>query len=180
MSTPVIDWTYVRRVALLASRHLPAHLDRDDLVQEANIAAWQAADRYDEAFGVPFNSFLAVRVRGAVTDYARFWQHTRRRVKAVVVSLNEPAWAGDGELIDTLPDATPTVDIDLRDGVAGQLARFNVTTRRVLGEYFMIGRTMKAIGVDLGLCEARISQIITRDIERMRNMPSWQRLADVA
>jgi DNA-directed RNA polymerase specialized sigma subunit len=44
----------------------------------------------------------------------------------------------------------------------------------------MIGRTMKAIGVDLGLCEARISQIITRDIERMRNMPSWQRLADIA
>lgn len=192
MTAPAIDYDYVRRLTLMVSRHLPPHLDRDDLIQEANIAAWQAADRFDESFGVPFDGYLAIRIRGAVTDYVRFWQHSRRTVRATLVSINEPVWAGGeefGELADNLADDSVPVDdsaaieIDLRDmhdRVARQLVRLNATTRWVLEEYFMKNRSMKSIGLDLDLTEGRVSQMITRDLQRMRNMPSWQRLAEAA
>ncbi len=185
MTAPDIDWGYVERLVRMACRHLPAHVDRDDIGQEANIAAWRAAGRFDATFGVPFEVFLAIRVRGAVRDVIRTNLPTVTRSGAPrpkMVSLNEPLRNGSGtehgELADTVAwEDDGTAVLDLRDAVTEALARLDSRTRILLEEYLLHGRTMRDVGIDLGLSEAGVSLALTRACTRLRRIPSWQQIA---
>jgi RNA polymerase sigma factor (sigma-70 family) len=181
--TPAIDWGFVRSVVRMATRHLPAHVDRDDIVQEASIAALRAADRYDPTRGVPFENFLAIRIRGVVRDYIRdhlapMSRNGHQRLRTV--SLNEPRTNSDGddgtEYVDAL-SVEDDFDLDLRDGVARELARLDVRTRAFVVEYWMKDRSMRAVGADWDVGEARVSQVLTATRGLLRDDPAWQELA---
>src|SRR4051794_12747425 len=47
---------------------LPAHIGRDDLTSAGMAALVLSAQSYDEARGVPFARFAAIRIRGALVD----------------------------------------------------------------------------------------------------------------
>ena len=74
----------VERIAQQMSRRLPASVDPHDLAQAGLAGLFQAIERYDDSRGVPFRSFLALRVRGAIRDELRASDHLTRRLRCRV------------------------------------------------------------------------------------------------
>ncbi len=66
---------------------VPAHVNRDDLASAAMYALAAAARNFDPSLGVPFPSYAALRIRGAITDELRAmdWasRDSRRRSREV-------------------------------------------------------------------------------------------------
>jgi RNA polymerase sigma factor for flagellar operon FliA len=50
---------------------LPASVDRDDLVSEAQIGLIDAINRFDPGKEVKFETYASIRIRGAIVDYLR-------------------------------------------------------------------------------------------------------------
>ena len=61
----------VRRIAGAMVRHLPSHVDKDELVSLGYMGLVEAQRRFDPSRGVPFGAFAAMRVRGAMIDWLR-------------------------------------------------------------------------------------------------------------
>jgi len=61
----------VNHVVFQVAVHFPRHVDRDELARAGALGLVEAARRYDEARGVPFNRFAAQRIRGAIIDGVR-------------------------------------------------------------------------------------------------------------
>jgi RNA polymerase sigma factor for flagellar operon FliA len=61
---------------------VPAHVHRDDLVSAGMYALTLAAQGFDPARGVPFASFAALRIRGALTDELRAMDWASRAVRS--------------------------------------------------------------------------------------------------
>lgn len=65
---------YLPLVRLHAGRlalGLPAHVNRDDLLQAGMLGLLEALQRFDPTSGVKFESFAALRIRGAMLDELR-------------------------------------------------------------------------------------------------------------
>src|SRR4051812_23188654 len=63
-------------------RRLPAHVHRDDLVSAGLAALASAAKTFDPDRGIPFGTFAAVRIRGALLDELRGQDWASRSVRA--------------------------------------------------------------------------------------------------
>jgi RNA polymerase sigma factor FliA len=63
-------------------RRLPSHVHRDDLVSAGMAALATAATSYDPDRGVPFGSFAASRIRGALLDELRSMDWASRSVRS--------------------------------------------------------------------------------------------------
>ena len=61
---------------------VPAHVHRDDLVSAGMYALTLAAQSFDPSRGVPFASFAALRIRGALTDELRAMDWASRAVRS--------------------------------------------------------------------------------------------------
>jgi RNA polymerase sigma factor FliA len=67
--------------------HFPRHVDRDDLARAGALGLVEAARRYDEERGVPFERFAAQRIRGAILDAARAADWAPRSVRTLARRL---------------------------------------------------------------------------------------------
>lgn len=84
----------VARIAARLGSRLPAHLDRADLVSSGTLGLLDALTRFDPAAGTPFETYAAVRIRGAMLDEVRaaggaprsYWAK-RREVDRVATAL---------------------------------------------------------------------------------------------
>jgi len=74
----------VHHVVFQVAVHFPRHVDRDELARAGALGLVEAARRYEEARGVPFNRFAAQRIRGAIIDAVRSadWAPRSVRVQA--------------------------------------------------------------------------------------------------
>lgn len=72
----------VRRVVASMAAHYPRHCDRDDLVAAGTLGLVEAAQRFDPSRGVPFESWAALRVRGAVVDAVRALDFAPRALRS--------------------------------------------------------------------------------------------------
>ena len=61
----------VKHVVFQVAVHFPRHVDREELVRAGALGLVEAARRYDESRGVPFERFPAQRIRGATSDSVR-------------------------------------------------------------------------------------------------------------
>src|SRR6187200_1925040 len=61
----------VRHIVFQVAVHFPRHVDREELARAGTLGLVEAAQRYDEARGVPFQRFAAQRIRGAILDAVR-------------------------------------------------------------------------------------------------------------
>ena len=75
----------------LAAGSLVPGLDLDDLAQDGMLGLIDAAERFDEARGVPFETFAERRVRGAMLDALRrgAWPRTDRRRRREIDAARE-------------------------------------------------------------------------------------------
>jgi RNA polymerase sigma factor for flagellar operon FliA len=71
----------VKHVVLQVAVHFPRYVDRDELARAGALGLVEAAQRYDESRGVPFDRFAARRIRGAILDSVRAADWAPRSVR---------------------------------------------------------------------------------------------------
>lgn len=64
-----------------ALSRVPGHVSRDELASAGMLALVLAAQRYDDAQGVPFTAYASTRIRGAITDELRGMDWASRSVR---------------------------------------------------------------------------------------------------
>src|SRR6476620_3361071 len=77
----------VRHVVFQVAVNFPRHVDREELATAGALGLVEAARRYDEARGVPFDRFAAQRIRGAILDAVRAADWAPRSVRTLARKL---------------------------------------------------------------------------------------------
>ena len=78
----------VNHIVFQVAVHFPRHVDRDDLARAGALGLVEAARRFDESKGVPFERFAAQRIRGAIIDAVRAADWAPRSVRALARRLD--------------------------------------------------------------------------------------------
>lgn len=165
--------------------------EREDLVSAGVIGLIDAVDRFDHARGVPFEAFARARIQGAVIDELRrldgrtrtFWKHVREgtaqedslpaalSLDRLIAEGTEPA-AGDM--------TTSLLEQDLYNDVGIALMTLPRRERSVLQRYYGAARTLREIGREMGVSEARVCQLHARAIAQLRRMLTMREVAFAA
>jgi RNA polymerase sigma factor for flagellar operon FliA len=77
----------VRHIVFQVAVHFPRHVDRDELARAGALGLVEAARRFDESRGVPFDRFAAQRIRGAILDAVRAADWAPRSVRTLARKL---------------------------------------------------------------------------------------------
>lgn len=221
---PVVQnyFNLVQAIANRIKRHLPSHVDVEDLVQTGMIGLIEACSRYDSTRLVDFSSYANSRITGAILDelrkfdtcsrqdrkVARQAEEARHRLRAE--SGAEPSRAEiagavglglaeyertlyrleagkqspssltdrDAEFSDEVdsipsPDQTPFEFCSRREDLKllrAHIERLKPRQRQVLQLHYFAEMGLKEIGAQMGVGEARISQIHKQAITELRRM----------
>src|SRR3954465_15279277 len=79
----------VKHIVFQVAVHFPRHVDRDELARAGALGLVEAARRYDESRGVPFDRFAAQRIRGAILDAVRAADWAPRSVRNLARKLEQ-------------------------------------------------------------------------------------------
>ena len=77
----------VKHIVLQVAVHFPRHVEREELARAGALGLVEAARRYDESRGVPFDRFAAQRIRGAILDAVRAADWAPRSVRTLARRL---------------------------------------------------------------------------------------------
>jgi len=77
----------VKHIVFQVAVHFPRHVDRDELARAGALGLVEASRRYDADRGVPFQSFAAQRIRGAILDAVRAADWAPRSVRTLARRL---------------------------------------------------------------------------------------------
>jgi RNA polymerase sigma factor for flagellar operon FliA len=77
----------VKHIVFQVAVHFPRHVEREELARAGALGLVEAARRYDEARGVPFERFAAQRIRGAILDAVRAADWAPRSVRVLARKL---------------------------------------------------------------------------------------------
>lgn len=103
----------VRHVLAGVAAHFPRHADREELAQAASLGLVEAAARYDEQRGVPFDRWASLRIRGAILDAVRALDFAPRTLRAASREVE----AARSDLTATLGRQPSSEDIARRLGI---------------------------------------------------------------
>jgi RNA polymerase sigma factor for flagellar operon FliA len=78
----------VNHIVFQVAVHFPRHVDRDELVRAGALGLVEAARRFDNSKGVPFQRFAAQRIRGAIIDAVRAADWAPRSVRSLARRLD--------------------------------------------------------------------------------------------
>lgn len=77
----------VKHIVFQVAVHFPRHVEREELARAGALGLVEAARRYDEERGVPFDRFAAQRIRGAILDAVRAADWAPRSVRSLARKL---------------------------------------------------------------------------------------------
>ncbi len=95
----------VKHIVFQVAVHFPRHVDRNELARAGALGLVEAARRYDDSRGVPFERFAAQRIRGAILDAVRAADWAPRSVRTLARRLE----AAEQQLANEL-GRIPSVD----------------------------------------------------------------------
>lgn len=162
---------HLYRVPQIASRMMrklpPGHVEKADLIGAGNLRLVECSARFDESRGVPFGCFAALNIQGAMLDFCRAqdlltrtergrgdtWE---RRNVDLDCAVREQAREGRPSEIETNCDLEVLLDL------------VRPRDRYAVEQYFLVGRTLKAIAGDLDIHESRVCQIVKQAVKTMR------------
>lgn len=78
----------VNHIVFQVAVHFPRHVDREELARAGALGLVEAAQRFDESKGVPFQRFAAQRIRGAIIDAVRAADWAPRSVRSLARRLD--------------------------------------------------------------------------------------------
>src|SRR5947207_6174321 len=79
----------VNHVVLQVAVHFPRYVARQELARAGALGLSEAARRFDESRGVPFDRFAARRIRGAILDSVRAADWAPRSVRTLGRKLEQ-------------------------------------------------------------------------------------------
>lgn len=79
----------VRHIVFQVAVHFPRHVDREELARAGALGLVEAARRFDESRGVPFDRFAAQRIRGAILDAVRAADWAPRSVRNLARKMEQ-------------------------------------------------------------------------------------------
>jgi RNA polymerase sigma factor FliA len=95
----------VEQIVVQVAVNFPRHVDRGELVRAGVLGLVEAAHRFEDSRGVPFDRFAARRIRGAILDAVRAADWAPRSVRA----MSRRADAAEQKLASDL-GRVPSVD----------------------------------------------------------------------
>lgn len=78
----------VNHIVFQVAVHFPRHVDREELARAGALGLVEAAQRFDDSKGVPFQRFAAQRIRGAIIDAVRAADWAPRSVRSLARRLD--------------------------------------------------------------------------------------------
>ncbi len=173
---PVAGMTLVRQIAASVARRLPSHVDRDELVSLGALGYAEARVRFDASRGVPFAGFAAMRIRGAILDGLRavdtLSRGDRKRAKADAAPTAPRVVNDEAEVDAAVAEQDDAADLLQREEMLEELRvaldKLPERDRYILSRHFFDDVPMRAIGIELGVTESRISQIVSGAVGRLR------------
>jgi RNA polymerase sigma factor for flagellar operon FliA len=168
----------VLRVVRQLARRLPANVQRDDLVAAGICGLVDSLRRNGGDGGAAFAWYARTRIRGAIFDELRAQDWLSRRARASTetpasfVSFEEVTSTDEGRL-GLAASVDPSEDIEARSqqrALARALERLPERERTVVARYYFEGMKLKDIGAELGVSEPRISQLLARALDRLRDL----------
>jgi RNA polymerase sigma factor FliA len=172
----------VLRVVRQLARRLPANVQRDDLIAAGICGLVDSLRRNGGDGGAAFAWYARTRIRGAIFDELRAqdWLSRRARAatvpgeaKASFVSFEEVASNDEEVRLGLAGCVDPSEMIEARSqqrALARALERLPERERTVVARYYFEGVKLKDIGAELGVSEPRISQLLARALERLRDL----------
>lgn len=184
--------SYIPLVKYIAGRlaiGLPSFIDYDDLVSLGLYGLLQALERFDTTKGVKFETFAFPRIKGAITDGLRKMNPIKGKgidylSQEEVLGTNEEFFNEQNsysttlwDLIDINRDLTsdPQYQIEIQETkriLSEAIERLPEKEKLVISLYYYEGLTLKEISQVLGLTPARISQLHSKAIRRLRGFLS--------
>lgn len=175
----VVDNIYLaNRLAYKAFKQMPPWIDLDDVKSEALIGLVQAAQRFDPAKGANFQTFATIRIKGAILDFQRSEDTVSRQQRKQIkqgtlltqqVTIEQWPVTENGDDVE-FPDCKPDTLQDFNIDLIKALAKLTDREKRVLVSYFFEGIPMHQIGKQEGICESRISQLMSAIINKLRGI----------
>jgi len=106
----------VKHVLGRVAAHLPAHVDRGDLLEAGTVGLIDAADRFDPARNVRFHTYAMTRIRGAMLDALRADDWLPRSVRSELVRVARAS----AELEQEVHRSPTSAEICHRTGLAAE------------------------------------------------------------
>jgi RNA polymerase sigma factor for flagellar operon FliA len=175
----------VHQVVGQLCRRLPANVQRDDLLSAGVFGLVDSLCRRGGDDGDGFEIYARVRIRGAVVDELRAQDWLSRRARDAVSGPDAQAQGKIAPICVSLSDLTTVEDaIDMRAAndspedrmvarldqraLVRALERLPERERTVVAMYYFEGRKLREIGAAFAISEPRVSQLLSRAIERLR------------
>lgn len=159
------------KIATRWLRKLPYYVKAANVRQAARRGVWDAL-RHDPEATI---AYLRLRINGEIIQELREhdWLTRAQRTRGDDIAFLQFDAPEDLEAILEQVGAAeaPTPEdalIEKRLVERALATPMNATDERIMREYFIEGRSMRAIGEGLGISEARVSQRTSTAIERMR------------
>lgn len=153
--------------------HVPS-AERDDVLSDAMYGAVKAAQRYRCDRETSYPSFASQGVKGAVIDgirsrHGRIGTPSHDRRKGKPLSLDVPADEGDkGYEGSFVKQPSFETDVIRRIDIEAALRKLPARSRGAVVAYYYEGAYLKEIADELGVTEARVSQLLARARATMR------------
>lgn len=105
----------VNHVVFQVATHFPRHVEREELARAGALGLVEAALRFDESRGIPFNRFAAQRIRGSIIDAVRAADWAPRSVRSLARQLDqtEQALATQLRRVPTMQETAASLDVTM-------------------------------------------------------------------
>lgn len=117
----------VNHIVFQVAAQFPRHVEREELARAGALGLVEAAKRYDESRGVPFNRYAAQRIRGAIIDSVRSADWAPRSIRALARQLDqaEQSLAGRLKRLPSLGETAAELNMSREelDGLRDRLFR---------------------------------------------------------
>src|SRR6476659_108857 len=175
----------VRHVVFQVAVSFPRHVDREELATAGALGLVEAAGRFDESRGVPFDRFAAQRIRGAILDAVRAADWAPRSLRSTARNLEHttaklladlgrrPTAEDEATLGDMLTDDSlePIEELESREllsYVRDAVQLLPERHRLVIIGYFLEDKTSADLARFLGVTESRVSQLRSEALATLR------------
>lgn len=151
------------KLASERKKSLPNRVDLDDLKSAAYFGLVDAAQKFDPSKTVSFGTYAKFRIVGEIQDFIR---ESYRDNERYGVSLDQPDENGNC-MAGNVPQGEPTDFDEFFDDVTKTL---NELDKSIVSSYYVDDLSLKEIGAKIGVSESRVSQLLKRSRESMKEV----------